>query len=86
MLRTVSAPALAPSTENNRKKLRPTQEVASGPFGRACKGLWGDEAPFELAKRTRKSLRVAEYKIAGRVKPSGVDVAVIVDEITRPFR
>lgn len=79
------APSIAP-TEINRKNFPPTQLIAPGAFGRACKGLWGADAAIELAARSRSSLRVAEYKIAGRVKPNGVDVAVVVDEITREFR
>lgn len=87
MLQRVSAPKLVPSTKINRRKLPATQEIAPRAFGRACEGLWGiGGAAIELAARSGSSLRVAEYKIAGRVKPNGVDVAVLVDEVTREFR
>ena len=85
-MRTVSAPGLAPSTEIDRKRMRPTQEIAPGAFGRALQGIWGADAAIELAARSGSKLRVAEYKIAGRVKPNGVDVAVVVDAITSEFR
>lgn len=70
------------STEINRNKFQRAQELAPTPFGRACRGMWGADAAIELAARSHSSVRIAEYKIAGRVKPNGVDVAVIVLEIT----
>lgn len=83
----VSAPPLAPSSKINRNSLRPTQEIApTGAFGLMLRGLWGEDAAIELAARTRSSLRIAEYKIRGRVKPNGVDVALLGDLATREFR
>jgi hypothetical protein len=85
-MRTVSAPGLAPSTEINRKQMRPAQKVAPRAFGRALQGIWGEDAAIELAARSHSGVRIAEYKIAGTVKPNGIDIAVLVDAVTDEFR
>lgn len=76
----------SPSTGIDRKDLRLGARSCVGAFGRACRGLWDADAALELAARSGSKLRVAEYKIAGRVKPNGVDIAVVVDAITEEFR
>lgn len=53
------------------------------PFGLALRGIWGNDAAIELAARSGKKLRVCEYKIKGTVKTTGVDIAVLVDAVTK---
>lgn len=72
MLRTVSAPPLAPSTVSAERLC---------PFGTIVLALWPDDPAANLAKRTGCTKRAANFYINGKRKPSAKALIAILREL-----
>lgn len=55
-------------------------------FGLVCKALWPIKTAEELAFRVGCTIRTAAYEISGERHPSVQSLAVIVAEITPPWK
>ena len=72
VMRTVSAPSLAPSTRTKERLC---------PFGTIVLALWPDNPAAKLAQRVGCTKRAANFYINGKRKPSARALVAILREI-----